>query len=257
MRLIYLLLFSFFSFSIFAQQQSGWEISASFAPRFNKVVRLENVWFERELQDIPISQGNQIRNVEIEGFSRVFSTLNPFVSGVTPPETNTWFSTSLRLHRRFAQGVDLSVGVYYAQADYDLHGLELGFQQNGVVNTRSEVLFAVAEMAEQDIGLQLQMNYHLFAAKRIHPYFGFGASFLRSQKEFNDLKRVYSGAPESFIPLDPGVASSGTITQMNFDFMATAGISLRVGDVWSVGLEANTFTALGGGLVGVQLRRSL
>ncbi len=231
-----------------------WEISANFAPDLRKRVELSGLRFEINPSNIPVSQQPRGDTLLINGQQRVFDRTNAGGIKTRPTEADFWFGATLRAHRRFKRGFDISVGLYFSRAAYTNQLQDELFRKNDSPS-RSAYIYSTEKARYQHTGISLAGTYHLFEQKRLHPYLGLGLNALLNTSERELLGRVYVGEsdPEQF-----SVTSTDPVENilLDIDFTAIAGVLYQLNDHWSVGIEYSTIDALGPGGFGAQVRRS-
>ncbi|TXF89943.1 hypothetical protein FUA23_08270 [Neolewinella aurantiaca] len=262
MRYLSLLICLLAGLSLHAQRENkssnGWEISASFAPELSKRPLLNGVQFETDPNDIPVSQRPQngvYDTINIAGQDRIFSGDYVYGQKSSPADSDFWFGATITAHRRIGTNFDFSAGMFFNQAGYTT-GVDDEIIQGGIVNTSAPILFNLEEVELRSVGLTLRGNYHLLPERRLHPYFGMGINVYHTHRNQRPFGRAYIGETVEILPLSTPVPDL-TNSQINLDFVATAGLLFRISDAWSVGLNVTSTPVLGPGLVGMQIRREL
>lgn len=255
MRLSILFFFLTGLLTSLSAQDSGWEISASFAPQLHKRVDPVNALLEFDPMDIPLSQRfRSIDTFTVDGIERIFIPTGNF--DFIPTESNTWFGASIQVHRRLARGFEFSAGLFFNQASHS--GQAKGpLRELSVVNRRGAVMYSVFETEVITRGGMVQACYHLFQEKKLHPYFGMGLTISHRTTDRTYRGQVYGGASvmvDDFPSLN-AVSLSTSLTR--FDVIAVGGLLYRLAPHWSVGVDFNTITGLGQGAFGLQLRHHI
>lgn len=239
---------------LFGGSENTWEISASFAPQLNKKISL-SARIEEDLFDVPIARRNQPDTININGIDRVFR--NTLFTETRPESSNFWFGATVRAHRRFPNGFDLSLGFHYAQNKHNGKPEQpLNAVTSRINNDQLEVLYLIHEDQQRRLGLVSIVDYHLFEKKKLHPYFGLGFTVLHRSWQRRTINQVFSGDGGTELPADPNIGSFNS-QRIEFDFIANGGLLYQFSPLWSVGLEVTTYPGRGSDLVGVQARRQL
>ena len=260
MRSLSLLLCLLASLTLSAQHnenaQNSWEISTSFSPSLNKRPFLNGVRLETNPDDVPLSQRlNAFDTINIAGQDRIFNRRQSFGFQAEPTSSNFWFGASVTAHRRLGRGFDISAGLFYNQAEYTT-GEEDEVLQRGIVNTRSNFLYNLETVQQNAVGLTVRGNYHLFPEARLHPYFGMGVNVYNFQRNRTFRGRAYLG--EQVVVLQNTTEPIETANSyVSLDFVATAGLLLRINNNWSAGVDFTSRPVNGPGVVGLQVRRRL
>jgi len=236
-------------------QNNRWDVSATFSPRLNYQTTFSSVNLEREPMDVPLGSVFGFDTIAIDEVDRIFSRQPVRGVGYSPTETDFWYAAQVNLHYKLPSGFDFSAGFYYASASYTSRASEPVLLQ-GIVNTLTPLLYSAAELEERSFGVVTSVNYHLFAAKKLQPYFGMGLSLLAEQTKRNALGRVYTGDPVAFLPA-PGGDNFFESSSFNIDVMARMGLLYQLAAAWAIGLDFSTRRNIGQGRLGLQVRRKI
>lgn len=229
-----------------------WEISASFAPQLNKRISLLSR-VEDDPWDVPIVQQYREDTININGTDRIF--YNPLGFDIKPQSTNFWFGAKVKVHRRFANGFDLSVGFHFDQGAYTSRPEEALEPIISLISgDRLGILYSVHEDRQSKAGIVAVTDYHLFARKKIHPYFGLGISLLYLKWKRQEIERVFTEGPGRIFTFSPSSTRMLDVQRLQFDFIANGGVLYQFSPQWSAGIEVTTFSGYGPGLFGFQLR---
>ena len=241
--------------TMLSAQNNRWDISATFSPRLNYQTNFPSVNLERNSGDVPPGNGFGFDTLSINGTERIFSQEPVRGVAFSPIETHFWYAAQVNLHYKLESGFDFSVGFYYANASYTSRASGEVLLQ-GIVSSRTPLLYPVAELEELSYGGLLSANYHLFADKKLQPYFGMGLSLLTDQTKSNLLGQVYSGDSITFLPATGGESFTES-TIFNIDFLARMGLLYQITETWAIGLDFSTRRNIGQGRLGLQVRRKI
>ena len=251
-----LLLFGLILFCthVLSAQDNRWDISTTFSPRLNYQATFPAVNLEWGPMDVPLRPMPGFDTLSIGGTERFFG--GP-IQGVkySPIETDFWYAAQVNLHYKLPSGFDFSAGFYYANASYTSRASGEVLLQ-GIVSSRTPLLYPVAELEERSFGGVLSANYHLFADKKLQPYFGMGLSLLADQTKRNVLGQVYSGDSITFLPATGGEGFTES-TSFGINFLARMGLLYQITETWAIGLDFSTRRNIGQGRLGLQVRRKI
>ncbi|WP_020568753.1 hypothetical protein [Neolewinella persica] len=262
MRIYLLLILSIAAANLGAQRnksagKNGWEISASFSPDLDKTVITENAQFEFIPENVPISQRprSSFDTVMIGGVDRLFNRGGATGLRIKPAEADFWYAANVKVHRRLA-AFDFAGGLYYSSGGYTSLPTETNEDFGGVVSSSTTVLYEVADVRSQNIGLETSMHYHLLKKFRVHPYVGGGVLLLHNRTERQVNNRVHS--EDLSVLLDsPNAGVNQVNSSFNLELVVSLGVIYEVTEQWSVALEVNGQHDFARGLVGLQVRRML